>query len=147
MPQTGERVDPYRSFNFLVELDGIAQASFTECTGLGSTTEVIPARQGGDLGEQKLPGRTTYADITLKWGLTASRLLWDWRQMVVDGDIAGARRNGSLVVFDLANSTEVARWNFLGAWPSQYTLASYTARGNDLAIDTLVLVHERLVRA
>jgi phage tail-like protein len=147
MAQTGQRVDPFRAFNFLVELEGIAEASFTECTGLGSTTEVIPQREGGDLGEQKLPGRTTYADITLKWGLTGSRLLWDWRQQVVDGDIAGARRNGSLVVYDLANSTEVARWNFLRAWPSQYTLASYSAKGNDIAIDTLVLVHERLTRA
>ena len=41
MPQTGERVDPFRVFNFLVELDGIAQASFIECSGLGTTTEVI----------------------------------------------------------------------------------------------------------
>jgi phage tail-like protein len=147
MAQTGQRTDPFPAYNFLVELEGIAQASFAECTGLGSTTEVIPQREGGDLGEQKLPGRTTYTDITLKWGLTGSRLLWDWRQQVVDGDIAGARRNGSLVVYDLANSTEVARWNFLRAWPSQYTLASYTAKGNDIAIDTLVLAHERLTRA
>ncbi len=44
MAQTGQRVDPFRNFNFLVELDGIAQASFSECTGLGSTTEVIENR-------------------------------------------------------------------------------------------------------
>ncbi len=32
------RVDPYRSFNFLVEIDGITQAGFQECTGLDSQT-------------------------------------------------------------------------------------------------------------
>jgi phage tail-like protein len=146
--QTGQRVDPFRAFNFLVELEGIAQASFSDCTGLASSTEVIENREGGDSTTvHKLPGKTTYADITLKWGLTDSQLLWRWRQQVVDGDIAGARRNGSLVVFDLANSTEVARWNFLRAWPREYTLAGYSARGNDIAIDTLVLTHEKLVRA
>ena len=46
MPQTGQRVDPYRSFNFLVELEGIAQASFAECSGLGSTTEVDRESRG-----------------------------------------------------------------------------------------------------
>jgi phage tail-like protein len=46
MPTTGARVDPYVSFNFLVELDGIIQASFRECTGLEATTEVIDFRQG-----------------------------------------------------------------------------------------------------
>ena len=46
MAQTGQRVDPYRNFNFLVEIDGIAQASFTECSGLGSTTEVIETPRG-----------------------------------------------------------------------------------------------------
>ena len=31
---TGDRVDPYKTFNFLVEIDGIVQAGFTECTRL-----------------------------------------------------------------------------------------------------------------
>ena len=28
------RADPYRNFNFLVEIDGITQAGFSDCTGL-----------------------------------------------------------------------------------------------------------------
>ncbi|HEY3002298.1 MAG TPA: phage tail protein, partial [Kribbellaceae bacterium] len=65
MAQTGARVDPYRNFNFLVELDGIAQASFTDCSGIEATTEVIETREGGDnVTVHKLPGKTTYADIS-----------------------------------------------------------------------------------
>ena len=64
MAQTGQRVDPFRNFNFLVELDGIAQASFTECSGLGSTTEVIENREGGDnVTVRKLPGKNTYRHL------------------------------------------------------------------------------------
>src|ERR1700712_502340 len=99
MAQTGQRVDPYRGFNFLIELEGIAQGSFTDCSGLGWTTEVIETREGGDnTTMRKLPGKTSYADITLKWGLTNSTELADWRQQIVDGIIT--RKNGSIVVFD-----------------------------------------------
>ncbi|MBM2613994.1 phage tail protein [Actinoplanes sp. LDG1-06] len=120
MPQTGQLVDPFRSFNFLVELDGIAQAGFTECSGLESTTEVTEFRQGGENTHvRKLPGKTTFSDITLKWGMTGSMELWDWRQQIVTGQVV--LKNGSVVVFDLANRTEVARWNFFRAWPTKYT--------------------------
>jgi phage tail-like protein len=146
MAQTGQRVDPYRNFNFLVELDGIAQASFTECSGLGSTTEIIETREGGDnTTVRKLPGKTSYSDITLKWGLTDSLELWDWRQQVVDGTVV--RKNGSIVVFDLDNHTEVARWNFISAWPTKWESSAFSAKGNEISVDTLVLAHEGLARA
>ena len=146
MAQTGQRVDPFRNFNFLVELDGIAQASFTECSGLSTTTEVIENREGGDnVTVRKLPGKTSYSDISLKWGLTSSTELWDWRQQIIDGNVV--RKNGSIVVFDLDNSTEVARWNFVRAWPTKWEGPTLSAKGNDIAIDTLVLAHEGLTRA
>ena len=50
------------------------------------------------------------------------------------------------MVYDLANSTEVARWNFVRAWPTKWEGASFSAKGNDIAIDTLVLAHEGLTR-
>lgn len=146
MAQTGARIDPYGSFNFLVELDGISQASFRECTGLDSTTEVIEHRQGGDnVTVYKLPGKTTYADITLKWGLTDSAEVWNWRQRIMEGRIE--RKNGSIVVYDLANRTEVARWNFVNAWPTKWEGPAFNALGNEVAVETLVLAHEGVTRA
>jgi phage tail-like protein len=146
MPGTGKRIDPYRVFNFLVELDGITQASFTECSGLGATTEVIEMREGGDnTTVRKLPGKTTYTDITLKWGLTDSTELWAWRQQIIDGTIV--RKSGSVVVYDLTNHIEVARWNFVNAWPTKWEGPAFNAKGNDIAIDTLVLAHEGITRA
>lgn len=146
MAQTGARVDPYRNFNFLVELDGIAQASFTDCSGLEATTEVIETREGGDnVTVHKLPGKTTYADISLKWGLTDSVELWQWRLAVIEGRVE--RKNGSIVVFDLANKREVVRWNFVSAWPTKWDGPAFTAKGSDIAIETLVLAHEGIVRA
>ncbi|HEU4347614.1 MAG TPA: phage tail protein [Actinoplanes sp.] len=145
MPQTGQRVDPYRSFNFLVELEGIAQASFTECSGLGSTTEAIEHREGGDnVTVRKLPGKTTYTDITLKWGATASVELWQWRLQIIQGNVE--RKNGSVVCYDYAGKDEVARWNFVRAWPMKWEGSAFNAKGNEILIETLVLAHEGLTR-
>lgn len=142
---TTPRTDPFRNFNFMIEIEGIVQASFTECSGLEDTTEVIEVRQGGDSTTvYKLPGKTSYGDITLKWGATASTELMDWRQDVINGTVT--RRHGSVVLYDLANTTEVARWNFYNAWPSKWDGPALSAKGNDIAIETLVLAVERLTR-
>lgn len=146
MAQPGQRVDPFRNFNFLVQIDGISQVGFSECSGVSSTTEVIEYREGGNNGTVfKLPGKTSYGDITLKWGVTDSLDLWQWRQQVVDGLVQ--RKHGALIVFSLDGGTEVTRWNFLNAWPTKCELPSFTAKGNDVAIETLVLAHEGLTRA
>lgn len=142
---TTVRVDPFRNFNFLVEMDGITQASFMECTGLEATTEVIETRQGGDnTTVYKLPGKTSYGDITLKWGSTSSTELMAWRQSVIDGSFT--RLNGSVVLYDLTNQTEVARWNFFNAWPTKWDGPALNAKGNEVSIETLVLAIERLTR-
>ena len=145
MPDTGERVDPFSSFNFLVEIDGISQASFTECSGLDATTEPIEHREGGDnTTVRKLPGKTTYSDISLKWGMTASTDLWDWYKNVIQGNVV--RKNGSVVVYDLANDKEVARWNFYNAWPTKWEGPGLNATGNEVAIETLTIAHEGVER-
>ena len=45
MAQTGQRVDPYGNFNFLVEIDGITRAAFHEVSGFDSTIDVIEHRK------------------------------------------------------------------------------------------------------
>lgn len=145
MPVTGARIDPYLNFNFLVELEGIVQAGFRECSGLEATTEVIDFRQGGDnTTVYKLPGKTTYGDLTLKWGLTDSTELWLWRRLVIEGRVQ--RKNGSIVVYDLANRIEVVRWNFVNAWPTKWDGPTFNAQGNEVAVESLVLAHEGITR-
>lgn len=145
MAQTGQRIDLARNFNFLVEIDGISQGGFSECSGLSSTTEVIEYREGGNnTTVLKFPGKTTYGDITLKWGITDNLDLWQWRQDVINGQVT--LKTGAVVLFSLDQSQEVARWNFINAWPTKCELPTLSAKGNDIAIETLVLAHEGLTR-
>ena len=142
---TGQRVDPYKNFRFLVELDGIVQAGFTECSGFGSNVEVIEYREGGDIPTvRKLPGKVGFPDIMLKWGVTDSRELYDWHRAAVNGQIQ--RKNGSIILQDDVGQ-EKLRWNFINAWPSKYDAPDFNAKGNDVAIDALTISCEGLERA
>ncbi len=142
---TGNIVDPYMNYNFLVEIDGITRAAFKECSGLDSTTDAVDYREGGQNGiVRKLPGKTTHSDISLKWGMTDSTELYEWRKTVVNGKTE--RKNGSIVLLD-AQGNEKMRWNFVNAWPSKWEGPSFDATSNDVALETLTLVHEGLDRA
>ena len=142
---TGVRVDPYKNFRFLVEIQGIVQGGFSECTGFGSNVEVIEYREGGEFPTvRKLPGKLSFPDIVLKYGATDSTELYDWHKQVLDGQID--RRNGSIIQLDDTGQKKI-RWNFFNAWPSKYDAPDVNAKGNDIAIDTLTISCERLERA
>jgi phage tail-like protein len=139
------RVDPYKNFRFLVELDGIVQAGFTDCSGFGSEVEVVEYREGGDPNQvRKLPAKTTYPNITLKWGVTDSHELYDWHLTALQGQLQ--RKNGSIILQDDIGQEKV-RWNFFNAWPSKWEGSALSAKGNDAAIETLTVSCERLERA
>jgi phage tail-like protein len=139
------RVDPYRNYSFLVEIGGITQAGFSECTGFGSSNDPIEYREGNEpLTNRKLPGLTKYNNITLKWGLTDSRELFDWYVDITKGKIE--RKDGSVVVMDTDGVTEKVRWNFYDGWPTKWDGPDFNAKGTDVAIETLEIAHERIER-
>ena len=139
-----QRNDPYKAFNFLVEIEGVARAAFSEATGLESETAVIEYRTGSDPVVRKLPGLTKFGNITLRRGVTQDHELWDWRKSIVEGN--PDRRNGSIILLDDQNR-EKLRWNFFNAWPSKYDGPDFNAKGTDVAIDSLTVSCERVERA
>ena len=142
---TGQRQDPYNNFNFLVEIDGITRAAFHEASGFDSSIDVIEHREGGEnITNRKLPGQVKYSNITLKRGITDDRELYQWHRDCVNGNVQ--RKNGSVVLLDRQGNEKV-RWNFRNAWPAKWTGPSFSAEGNDVAIETLELAHEFLERA
>ena len=147
MAQTGARVDPYGSFNFLVEIDGITRAAFQEASGFDSAIDVIDHREGGDnTTMRRLPGMTKYTNVTLKWGVTDDQELYDWHRQWITGDPNASRKNGSIILLDRQGKEKV-RWNFFNAWPAKWTGPSFNAEGTDVAIETLEIAHEGIERA
>ena len=95
---------------------------------------------------RKVPGAMKWSDITLDRRIDSSKSLWDWRKQVIDGDVDGARRNGSIIAYD-SQGAEVARWNFEAGWPSKWKGADFDATTNDIATESVTITHEGLVRA
>jgi phage tail-like protein len=142
---TGERKDPYGQFNFVVEIDGITQAGFQEVSGLDSTQDPIEYREGNEiLTARKLPGLNKYSNITLKWGITDSTELFEWRKKAEEGKVE--RKNGSIVLRNDAGEEKI-RWNFREGWPSKLTWPSLNATSNAMAITTLEITTEGVARA
>jgi phage tail-like protein len=139
-----QRHDPYKAFNFIVEIDGVAVAGFSEVSGLASETQVIEYRTPDDSTVRKLPGLTKYANLVLRRGITQDAELWNWRTTVEDGNLE--RRNGSIVLLD-DYRTEVVRWLFFRGWISKWVGPTLNARANEVAIETIEIAHEGLTRA
>jgi phage tail-like protein len=134
------RKDPFRAFNFLVEIDGITRAGFQECSGLDVTLDPVEYREGGEpITPRKLPGLAKYANITLKRGITDDQELWEWIQQGVQGETE--RKNGSIILLD-AHGEEQSRWNFRDGWPTKWTGPSFNATDNSVAVETLEIAHE-----
>jgi phage tail-like protein len=129
--------DPYGAYNFKLVIQGVTEGHFTQCTGLGVRVEALRYREGGTSQVvHRLPGRVEYTDVTLRYGLTASKELWMW----LDSAMKGA-------VLAQDGVTEAVRFNLLNAWPSSWLGAPLDALGHETAIEELTLVYETLERA
>jgi len=140
------RVDPYRNYSFRVEIDGITQAGFSECTGFGSSVDPTEYREGNEvpLTVRRLPGLTKHTNITLKWGITDSRDMFDWYSDITKGKIQ--RKNGSIVLMDTDGKTEKIRWNFTDGWPCKWDGPDFNAKSSDVGIQTMEICHEGLTQ-
>jgi phage tail-like protein len=139
---TGDRRDPYAGFNFLVEIDGITRAAFSECSGLSTDSDPIEYRDGSDdITVRKIPGLKKFANISLKRGMTKDMELWKWRKDVLDGKTQ--RKAGSVVLLNEARDPAL-RWNFREGWPTKWEGPSMNATGNETAVETLEIAHEGL---
>ena len=143
---TGDRNDPFKGYNFLVEIDGIARAGFRECSGLDSTQDPIEYREGNEqpLTVRKLAGLVKFSNISLKWGIVADESdWWDWRTQTTEGTLE--RKNLSVILLS-DTAEEAIRWNLRDAWPTKWTGISLNATGNEVAVETLELAHEGVVK-
>lgn len=142
------REDPLVGFHFALDVQGVIKGYFTEVSGIGSESEIAEQKVVNEKGVQvvlKVPGRLKWGDVTLKRGLTSNLDLWKWRKQIEDGDVKGARKNGSIIMFD-QSLNPVAQWDFKNAWPSKITGPAPKSDGNDITLEEMTIVHEYIVR-
>ena len=135
-------------FNFEVVIEGKLSGYFTECNGLGSESEVTEHKLTGSGDREavrKVPGRHKWGDITLKRGVTTNQDIYQWRQMIIDGQIGTARSGGSIKLYDQAG-TLVGQWDIDAAWPSKLSVSGLSSESSSVVVEELTIVHEGIRR-
>jgi phage tail-like protein len=143
---TGDRHDPYLSYNFSVEIDGVIVCGFSEVSGLQAEIEIQEYREGG-VNEyiHKRAGPARYpSNLVLKRGIGDSTELWSWYCDVLQGTIQ--RKSLDVVLMD-STGTEQRRWTLQNAYPVKWTGPDFKAQSSEVAIESLELAHEGLVFA
>jgi len=141
---TGTRVDPFRTFNFRLEIDGLTVGSFRECSGLTADGNAVDYREGTDIPRsvRKLPGLLNYTPVVLKRGYTQNPELWNWYRNIANG--ITDRRHGSVILMD-EQRKDVMRWSLENMWIKKIEAPSFNATANEVAVESVELVHEGLM--
>ena len=155
---------PLPAFNFRVHLrppatpggpslvPGPIELGFAEVSGLNAETETDEYREGGgNGGARRFPKWGRYPNIVLRRGVAGTTALWDWwadvltRSYTLAPTVAPPRRDG-VILLEGQDHKAVAGWLFLGALPERLVGPALGARSNEIAIETLELAHEGLMR-
>src|SRR5207247_9334111 len=115
----------------------------TDANSHAGHAEPVYHREGRALRSnvRKLPGLRKYTNLTLKRGYTTNRELWDWYMNIVNG--VSDRRNVTIVLKN-EQRQPVLRWHADEAWINKIEGPSFKASGNEVAIESVEIVHEGL---
>ena len=140
-----EIIYPFKKYNYKVMLD-TEEAGFSEVSSPDISSDPIEYREGNMAGRTtgKQPGIMKYSNVTLKHGTTDSLAFVEWMKSVQNGQ--PIRKTVVISLLNDAMTTEVASWQLEKAWPTKYTAPDFNATSNEIAIETLELVTEGVVR-
>ncbi len=125
-------LEPYLTFNFAIEIEGLLVGGFTDVSGLESDIQVEEYREGGVNGfAHKLAGPASFANLSLKHGLTSISTLWNWYDNTTQGIIQ--RKNGTIMLLD-AQQIPVMWWNFRNALPVRWSGPTFNASSDEVGV-------------
>ena len=141
-----DRVDPFRSYRFSVEIDGITEAYFTEITGIEASYDIMYFMTGDIDNSTSLPGLVRNTNITLKQGTTDNMEIFEWFKG--EPGMAGAveRKDVTIKAVD-DQQAELAVWTFYDAWPCRYVVSDFNASESAVVIETLEMAYEGFLRS
>lgn len=138
------RLDPLRSFRFLVEIEGITSGGFTRVKGLSREVKYESYREGGVVEyEHKLITQVSYPVLVLERGLVLEDL-WKWALAAADGEV-----ERKTIWIRLQNEANVPAW----AWqieyalPVKWTASDLDAQTSPVVMESLELAHHGLRKA
>ena len=121
----------------------LCSGAFAECSGLEATMEPKVIKAGGsNYGAAQRVGPVTFATVVLKRGMTTTRDLWQWFQLVSGG--AYSYRLDVRITMQSLNGQPVLTWLLVRALPVKFKAADLNGKGTEIGIEELHLAHEGL---
>ena len=139
MSAPGQMKDPAVSYRFAVEVDGLDLGAYTECRGLAATYSVDAVVEGGSLAPTgHLLKGVSYADVTLVRPLDeSSGKVAAWFSGFADNPKPTSAR---ITAMDPGGTT-ICAWDLQGVVPKQWSGPGFSAKGTDVALESLTLAH------
>lgn len=137
---------PMPKFYFQVKWDSQVM-SFQEVTGLDIQSEEIKYRHGDspEFSVIKMPGLKKVGNVTMKKGVfKGDNKFWDWFNQIKMNTIK--RVPVTISLLDETGAPTMV-WTLANAWPTKITGTDLKAEGNEVAIETIEIVHEGLTIA
>jgi phage tail-like protein len=124
----------------------ICSGAFSECTGLEATMEAKLIKEGGrNYGANQRAGPVSFSTVVLKRGMTTTRHLWKWFELVSNG--AYAYRLAATVTLLDGEGKPVLAWKLARCMPVKFKAADMNAKSTEIGIEELHLAHEGLTLA
>ena len=123
---------------------------FSEVSGLEASMEAKAIKVGGrNYGPIQRAGQITFATVVLKRGIIQARHLWNWWSLFAGADRAAnggwaAANRCDVSIALISGRTPVLGWQLENAMPVKFKVGDLNARGTEVAIEELHLVHEGL---
>ena len=137
-------LDTSVGWSFGLEFDGVVIKQIQDIDGLKMENDVIELKQNtkdGKYVNKKLPGRPKAGEVTLTRGLTGDKSFQDWMKKSLFGDMPGARKGGSVIVYDFTGA-EILRYKLLNCWPKSLEIGSLKAGDTSVLTEKLTITHE-----
>jgi phage tail-like protein len=134
---------PMPKFHFEVKWNDVTM-SFQEVSGLDAQSEEIKYRAGDSniYSVVKMPGLVKYSNVTMKKGIfKGDNKFWDWFKKIKMNTIE--RSTITISLLDEESKATMV-WTLKNAWPTKVTGTDLKAEGNEVAIETIEIVHEGL---
>lgn len=132
---------PMPKFHFSVEWDKQVM-SFQEVTGLDAQSEEIKYRAGDSavFSVVKMPGLIKYSNVTMKKGIfKGDNKFWEWFSQIKQNTIK--RINITIKLLDETGNPAMV-WTLKNAWPTKISGYELKAEGNEVAVESIEIVHE-----
>lgn len=133
---------PLKKYNFIVVIDGIQQASFSEVSAPTKELELIEYREKSP---RKVPSdMRKYGNVILKSGISTSKEFCDWIKKTESGDIV--RKKVIIRLLNTTNTEAIAYWELENAWSYKWTGTDFDSSQNEMFFESIEFCHDGLTR-